>query len=270
MHYSNVCIKLTFSGPPSRPPLPHRLVSGEGGSTPPGPPPQRPLPPPPGQLEAGAARRDDRKPSTPPIRDQQRNSRIIQQPPPQQQRKPEDLDVLAAQLNELASSPRNQRGGPRPGSERQRVPSQEGSGPSPQLRSGVAQNGRILIAQPQPPPMVEDDDSSDDDEDDDELVQKDGTLQVNDPVPKPLRELQQRKGPGRPLPPTPDDDDTMRRAASGSQLTSGGIQRMDSSPGLANRGGLASAGGGPGQVMPDLLPQQSSGIAPPSALGTSS
>jgi len=45
-----------------------------------------------------AARRDDRKPSTPPIRDQQRNSRIIQ-PQIQQQRKPEDLDVLAAQVS---------------------------------------------------------------------------------------------------------------------------------------------------------------------------
>ncbi len=67
-------------------------------------------------------------------------------------------------------------------------------------------------------------------QDEDEVVQKDGTLQVNDPVPKPLRELQQRKGPGRPLPPTPDDDDTMRRAASGSQLAAG-IQRIDSSPG---------------------------------------
>jgi hypothetical protein len=72
-------------------------------------------------MDPGVARRDDRKPSTPPIRDQQRNSRIL----PQQQRKPEDLDVLAAQLNELASSPRNQRGGPR-ANERQRVPSQVG------------------------------------------------------------------------------------------------------------------------------------------------
>ena len=54
-----------------------------------------------------------------------------------------------------------------------------------------------------------------------------GTLQVNDPVPKPLRDLQRPNGPGRPLPPTPDDDgnsDTMRRA-------SGAMQRMDSSPG---------------------------------------
>ena len=116
-----------------------------------------------------APRRDDRKPSTPPVRDQQRNSRII--PQPQQQRKPEDLDVLAAQLNELASSPRNQRGATNvnvsaaQNRDRQRVPSQEGGGPSPQMRAGaVGQNGRILSAQPQPPPMVEDDDSSDDDE----------------------------------------------------------------------------------------------------------
>ena len=169
--------------------------------------------------------------------------------------------MLAAQLNELASSPRNQRGGPRSGNERQRVPSQEGGGPSPQMRSGVAQNGRLFSAQPQPPPMVEDDDTSDDDDDDDEVVQKDGTLQVNDPVPKPLRELQQRKGPGRPLPPTPDDDDTMRRAAAAG--SAGGMQRMDSNPGLANnRGGGLSSSVGAGQVMPDLLPQQSSGVTP--------
>lgn len=41
--------------------------------------------------------------------------------------------------------------------------------------------------------MVEDDDSSDDDEEDEGVLQRDGTLQVNDPVPQPLRELQ-RKG----------------------------------------------------------------------------
>ncbi len=85
--------------------------------------------------------------------------------------------------------------------------------------------------------------------------------QVNDPVPKPLRELQQRKGPGRPLPPTPDDDDTMRRAGSGAQLSSG-IQRLDSSPGLANNRGAPGANSS--QVMPDLLPQQSSGVTPTS------
>ena len=90
---------------------------------------------------------------------------------------------------------------------------------------------------------MEDEDSSDDDED--VVGQRDGTLQVNDPVPKPLRDLQ-RQGPKRPLPPTPDDDgsgDTMRRA---------GMQRMDSSPGL----------GGRPQNMPDLLPNQPTGGSP--------
>ena len=89
--------------------------------------------------------------------------------------------------------------------------------------------------------------SSDDDADEDGgVVQRDGTLQVNDPVPKPLRDLQRPNGPGRPLPPTPDDaeSDTMRRA--------GAMQRMDSSPGMGVRP----------QVMPDLLPQQSSGGSP--------
>ena len=88
------------------------------------------------------------------------------------------------------------------------------------------------------------DDSSDDDEDEDgDLNPRDGTLQVNDPNPKPLRELQARKGPlGRPLPPTPDDGggggqdgDTMRRA--------GQMNRLDSQHGM--------------RVMPDLLPTSS-------------
>ena len=104
-------------GPPSRPPLPSGLVaegSPSGSALRPGPPPQRPLPPPPGQPAPNAGveplrRESDRKPSTPPNA-QQRNSRILsQQSQQQQQRKPEDLDVLAAQLNELASSPRSQR-----------------------------------------------------------------------------------------------------------------------------------------------------------------
>ena len=66
-----------------------------------------------------------------------------------------------------------------------------------------------------------------------------------------MRELNQ-KGPGRPLPPTPDDDDTIRRAnASAAQ---------GHSPALANN--RASGVQPPGsnnssQVMPDLLPQQS-------------
>ena len=214
--------------PPSRPPLPHRLDQ-PGSVTPPHPPPQRPLPPPPGQSEP--LRRDDgRKPSTPPNKEH-RNSRILQQQ--QQQRKPEELDVLAAQLNELASSPRN--GRQQAAQQRQR---QSGAG---QDRNGHPGHPR---------PIVEDD-SSDDDED--AVVQRDGTLQVNDPVSRPLRELgpgggggaQARRGPGRPLPPTPDDDnsDSLRRASQGHRMEA--VQ--------ANRGG----------VMPDLLPQQSSGGSGP-------
>ena len=210
--------------PPSRPPLPHRLDQQPGSVTPPHPPPQRPLPPPPGQSEP--LRRDDgRKPSTPPSREH-RNSRILQPP---QQRKPEELDVLAAQLNELASSPRNGRQ-----AQQQR-----------QRQSGAGQADRNNGHPPHQRPIVEDD-SSDDDED--AVMQRDGTLQVNDPVSRPLRELgaggQARKGPGRPLPPTPDDDnsDSMRRASQG--------HRMEA----------AQARGG---VMPDLLPQQSSGGSGP-------
>ncbi len=220
--------------PPVRPPLPHRLGNEAGSVTPPGPPPQRPLPPPPGQSEP--LRRDDgRKPSTPPNRDQ-RNSRILQQ----QQRKPEELDVLAAQLNELASSPRSGRGGGGGGAAGQQSKQQQ---QQRQRQSGAGQdrNGDHLLGNR---PLVEDD-SSDDDEG--LVLQKDGTLQVNDPVSRPLRELggNVRKGPGRPLPPTPDDDnnsDSMRRASQG--------HRMDVA--AAPRGG----------VMPDLLPQQSTGSGP--------
>jgi len=219
-------------GPPSRPPLPHRLEGASGGpsGTPPGPPPQRPLPPPPGQPEP-LRREEARKPSTPPSREQ-RNSRILSQQG-QQQRKPEDLDVLAAQLNALASSPR---------SSRQQQPQRQSSrGPS------NGRGGNVHTPQ-QAAPLVEDEDSSDDDEEDEEeeggLVLRDGTLQVNDPVPKPLREL--RTGPGRPLPPTPDDDNV------------GG-----------ERDSLRAAPGARGGVMPDLLPQSSGPNTPLSRGGMS-
>ncbi len=194
-------------GPPSRPPLPHRL-----DGTPPGPPPQRPLPPPPGQPEP--LRRDDaRKPSTPPSREQ-RNSRVLSQQPGPQQRKPEDLDVLAAQLNALASSPRSSRQSQQ---QQQRQSRQPGGAGAPLVDEEADSS--------------DEDDEEDDEEEEEGVVMKDGTLQVNDPVPKPLHEL--RKGPGRPLPPTPDDDGSND----------------------AHRGGAS------GGVMPDLLPQSSSGAA---------
>ena len=123
-------------GPPSRPPLPHRLGS-EGSQTPPGPPPQRPLPPPPGQ-DMGA-RKGPQQVSTPPSREaQNRNSQILQQR--QQHRTPEDLDVLAAQLNQLASSPHNRH---------RQAPQQRQDS-----RNGAGQNGKVVTGHPQPPPMV--------------------------------------------------------------------------------------------------------------------
>ena len=72
--------------------------------------------------------------------------------------------------------------------------------------------------------------------------------------PKPLRDLNRMsgsglsapaKGPSRPLPPTPDDDDTMRGGASG----------QNSSPAAPHPHR---------QVMPDLLPQHSTGNSGPS------
>lgn len=249
-------------GPPSRPYLPPRVqAQSDGGSpnansTPPGPPPQRPLPPPPsGQspdVPMGAVRRDG-KPSTPQNRD--RNSQLIQpeQTRPNQQRKPEDLDVIAAQLNELAASPRSNR----QGAASDRRQGQRQSSVEDARRMGITQpsasngQGKTFVGQPQPHLDEDEVGSSSDEDEDGQGVRKDGTLQVNDPNPKPLRELN-RKGPGRPLPPTPDDDDTIRRTNAAAA--------QGHSPALANnRGsGIQQLGSNnTSQVMPDLLPQQS-------------
>merc|ERR550539_229450 len=123
--------------------------------------------------------------------------------------------------------------------------------------------GKTFVGQPQPHASgLEEEEigTSSDEDDDGQGVQKDGTLQVNDPNPKPLRELN-RKGPGRPLPPTPDDDDTIRRANAAAA--------QGHSPALANNrvSGIQQPGSNnTSQVMPDLLPQQSnspqSGLTP--------
>jgi len=234
-------------GPPSRPPIPTRLpeASPSGSGTPPGPPPQRPLPPPPSQadnLRREAERRESNsKPGTPPNQGQ-RNSRIIQPPvtPSQPPRKPTDqLDELAKQLQDLVPSP-----GPPRQRDRQRVPSNSNN--------------------PKPPPedrdLVEDDSS-----DDDGPVLRDGTIEASVRNPKPLRELLPHrnssgpleparavtavpaKGPSRPLPPTPDDDDTMRR---GGRIDSpGNPSRMESTQSNHTHSPAIRSN------MPDLLPQ---------------
>jgi len=198
-------------GPPSRPPIP-----SVAAATPPGPPPQRPLPPPPSQAEnlrretGGAS--GNSKPGTPPNNQAQRNSRIIATPvtPIQQQQgaRPTDkLDELAKHLQDLVPSP-----GPPRQRDRQRVPSNSNNQKPPEA------GDRDLV--------VEDDSS-----DDEGPVLRDGTIEASVRNPKPLRDLlphrnstgpldpprsgpsggQQGpagKGPSRPLPPTPDDDNT--------------------------------------------------------------
>jgi len=240
-------------GPPSRPALPNRLP--ETGptvavGTPPGPPPQRPLPPPPSQSDN--LRREGSKPSTPPSsannQQGQRNSRIIQTPvTPSSQtaagRKPTDqLDELAKQLQDLVPSP-----GPPRQRERQRVPSNSNN-------NKVTSAGSSVDVEPE----LVDEDSSDDEG----PVLRDGTIEASVRNPKPLRELLPHRnssgpvepvggrptggqlpaaktGPSRPLPPTPDDDDTMRRGGRGAQ-DSPGINQV-APPVRTN--------------MPDLLPQ---------------
>jgi len=254
-------------GPPSRPPIPNRLGDGpaassspSGGSVP-GPPPQRPLPPPP----SGGAPQGQPKPSTPPSQAQgQRNSRVLSTPVTPGQggggRKPTDqLDELAKQLQDLVPSPGPQRQA-RPPGERQRIPS---SGHQHQPDNNFSA---------QEPDLVEDDSS-----DDEGPVLKDGTIEASVRNPKPLRELlphrnssgEQRHsgllsssggqgppktGPSRPLPPTPDDDDTMRRERGG----------MGSSPNNGVGPGGHSHGQGPPvrSNMPDLLPQTPTNNSP--------
>ncbi|XP_047108328.1 misshapen-like kinase 1 isoform X1 [Schistocerca piceifrons] len=201
-------------GPPARPPIPQRLIV-----VPDPHPPSRPLPPPP---------REDRqqKPATPPTggnshqqsatqSQQQQQQQQPQQPQPQQRnshifkpmlppRRPEDLDMIVDQLNELVMG-------------QQEVPArsrQNGKGPLP---SSLPQSSSSIL----------DAADSDSDDDDDGKVRNDGTLLASDP-PKPLPELSPYRpldpghqpqtmvihegasssgAPNRPLPPTPDEEE---------------------------------------------------------------
>ena len=92
-----------------------------------------------------------------------RNSQLItqEQTRQNQQRKPEDLDVIAAQLNELAASPRsNRQGAANDRRQGQRPPSVEDA-----RRIGVNQSsasngqGKTFVGQPQPH-LDEDEDGS--------------------------------------------------------------------------------------------------------------
>ncbi|GLG99939.1 Serine/threonine-protein kinase hippo [Gryllus bimaculatus] len=196
-------------GPPSRPPIPQRLIV-----VPDPHPPSRPLPPPP---------REDRqpKPATPPTGASSHQSAAAggQQAQPQRNShifKPMDLDMLAAQLNLMGSSP-------------------AGSGSQPEAPARASrQNGKASASQelpsslPQSASSILDAVDSDSDEEEDGRVRNDGTLLASDP-PKPLPELSPYRptesahspqtmvihdvpsssgAPTRPLPPTPDEEES--------------------------------------------------------------
>ncbi|XP_006616855.1 serine/threonine-protein kinase mig-15 isoform X4 [Apis dorsata] len=261
-------------GPPARPAIPHRLIV-----VPDPQPPSRPLPPTP--------RDDPRQPhkvSTPPSNHQpliggggsggsggqsasQRNSHVF---------KPMDLDMLAAQLNELGVS-QGPEAPPRPNRQHKAPSSTSNSG---QPASSNDQNNKQM---PQSSSILDQALSVESDSDDDledaggNNARNDGTLLASDP-PKPLPEFSpfrpsadpsstsshnaqnshlegKPKGgaPNRPLPPTPDEEESgdrtlvmKRNRESGDRSRGGGsggdFQRSDSSPGSR-----------PSSVLPDLL-----------------
>ncbi|XP_043592549.1 serine/threonine-protein kinase mig-15 isoform X5 [Bombus pyrosoma] len=216
-------------GPPARPAIPHRLIV-----VPDPQPPSRPLPPTP--------RDDPRQPhkvSTPPSNHQpliggagsggsggqaasQRNSHVF---------KPMDLDMLAAQLNELGVS-QGPEAPPRPNRQHKAASSTSNSG---QPASSNDQNNKQM---PQSSSILDQALSVESDSDDDledaggNNARNDGTLLASDP-PKPLPEFSpfrpsadpsstsshnaqnshlegKPKGgaPNRPLPPTPDEEES--------------------------------------------------------------
>ncbi|KAJ6642541.1 Traf2 and NCK-interacting protein kinase [Pseudolycoriella hygida] len=176
-------------GPPSRPALPHRLIVVPD-------PPQhanRPLPPTPKSA-----------PQQPP-----RNS--------QNAFKPSDLDMLAAQLNELAISQQPQTQPEAPPRNNRQASSNSSSGKP----AAVPPNNHQPI---NPLDPIESSDTDSEPEEPNERGRNDGTLLASDP-PKPLPGLSVLSEdaitnnsnsapthgaggpPNRPLPPTPDDDD---------------------------------------------------------------
>ncbi|XP_012135431.1 serine/threonine-protein kinase msn isoform X12 [Megachile rotundata] len=259
-------------GPPARPAIPHRLIV-----VPDPQPPSRPLPPTP--------RDDPRQPhkvSTPPSNHQplisgggsggsggqaasQRNSHVFK--PMLPPRKPEDLDMLAAQLNELGVSQ---------GPEAPPRPNRQHKGPAASSTSNLVQpassNDQNSKQMPQSSSILDQALSVESDSDDDledvggNNARNDGTLLASDP-PKPLPSTDPSStsshnaqnshleggAPNRPLPPTPDEEESgdrtlvMKRNRESSDRPRGAgggadFQRSDSSPGSR-----------PSSVLPDLL-----------------
>ncbi|XP_076356503.1 serine/threonine-protein kinase mig-15-like isoform X1 [Tachypleus tridentatus] len=256
---------------PGRPPVPpQRLIV-----VPDPPPPSKPLPP----IPVEEKREKERKPATPP-----RNHHPAQPPRPPEGRnsamfkpplrRPEDLEILAAQLNELALGSSSSSSGVSPSG------MGRANGKGSAIPGVSEQTTRVNGNTPEQGPtasVVYSD--SDEDEDDDGQVQNDGTLLASDP-PRPLppdgynndtlktfvvhEESSIIQAPNRPLPPTPDDDESndgtllvrrseRERDRPGDGFGRGFMQRLESSQ--SSPGNIANIGGRSSGVLPDLLPQ---------------
>ncbi|KAI4502469.1 hypothetical protein M0802_002381, partial [Mischocyttarus mexicanus] len=219
-------------GPPARPAIPHRLIV-----VPDPQPPSRPLPPTP---------RDDprqsHKVSTPPSNHQapsaggggsggsggqaapQRNSHVFK--PMLPPRRPEDLDMLAAQLNELGVS-QGPEAPPRPNRQHKGPPATSASNSVQPANSNDQNNKQMQQSSSILDQALSIESDSDDDLEDagSNNLRNDGTLLASDP-PKPLpssdsssssshnaqnshHEGKPKGGaPNRPLPPTPDEEES--------------------------------------------------------------
>ncbi|XP_028147069.1 mitogen-activated protein kinase kinase kinase kinase 4 isoform X2 [Diabrotica virgifera virgifera] len=202
-------------GPPARPPIPQRMIVVPDPA-----PPRRPLPPPPDN-NFGAPKSQNQQ--------QQRNSQH-QFKPMGPARKPEELDALAAHLNELGVQQTNQPEAPprnRNYKQSQSASNNNVTTPSSAVNHTPTNQGGNNIDS-----LV--DSETDSEPEDNGRVRNDGTLLASDP-PKPLPEFSYRAGlgvvpegtasvsspgatagsgsssssaPNRPLPPTPDDDES--------------------------------------------------------------
>ncbi|XP_044752781.1 TRAF2 and NCK-interacting protein kinase isoform X8 [Coccinella septempunctata] len=238
-------------GPPARPPIPQRIIM-----VPEPAPPRRPLPPPPDNFVSRSQQQQQQ---------QQRNSQSQHMFKPMgPPRKPEELDALAAHLNELGvqssaqpeAPPRNNRNSKQAQSAANNNVSTPGSTSN---HTPSNQSGGILDAL--------DDSESDSEPEDNGRVRNDGTLLASDP-PKPLTGLgsvpessssvsspgavgsgsTSGGAPNRPLPPTPDDDDVQ------------GDKTL-----VVRRNGRSGDNIRQSNVLPDLLSQASGSPGTPSA-----
>ncbi|XP_055608413.1 mitogen-activated protein kinase kinase kinase kinase 4 isoform X9 [Uranotaenia lowii] len=290
-------------GPPSRPALPQRLIVVPDPPLPTNANANRPLPPTPrsgsgssSQQQPGPQSGQQQQPSSQQQTPQQppRNSQNMFKPmlPP---RRPEDLDMLAAQLNELGVSQQSQQAQPEapPRNNRQQqqqAGSSGGAGGKPAMAAPNGNNNNNNnhhhAAPINPLDPIESSDSDSEPEEPNDRARNDGTLLASDP-PKPLPEFSYRPGGLGVLVESDQNNQSSTTTPGGSNSSvlsppgsgSGGPPNRplpptpddDDAQGdrtliKRNRAGENSSLGTPGQrtssVLPDLLSQASPATPP--------